>query len=122
MEELREGCTSLRGHVAWEWPRACTYWQDDKVRELSQDLGCKSYDFDGCRFNLRSRVKKTYGSLLKKPWRIMSTCEEFWRLCLKCNHKKEEHVRVQGKDTRNTESYTDELVHSIHTCWGCHCA
>ena len=113
---VADACLANGGRIAIEWPRACTYWHDRKVKAAMRKWGLETHRFDGCRYNLRSQVAATRGKLLRKPWSIASNCEDMWRIALPCNGL-HEHTRTQGQDTRLTEGYTDELVDQIHACW-----
>ena len=36
--ELADLCWSLGGHVAWEWPRNCSKWSDERVVQLIAEV------------------------------------------------------------------------------------
>ena len=114
---VAEACRLNGGKVAFEWPRGCTYWRDRKVIAFLKRTGMQLFDFDGCMYGLRSRARKTEGKLLRKPWRIASDCDAFQRLCRKCDHDPKQHAKVEGTDTKLTESYTDELAQGVIDCW-----
>ena len=80
-------------------------------------FGLQQYRVDGCMYNLRSEAPKTHGLRLYKPWVIASNVDEFRFMQRKCNHDRDDHVRIAGRDTKLTEGYTDELVDEIHGCW-----
>ena len=96
--------------------RACTS-HDDRVKRAMARWGLQVYDLDGCRFGLVSQAAATRGKLLRKPWRIASDCDDFWRIAYKCVHHHSQHCKTQGADTKRTESYTDALADGIHLCW-----
>ena len=105
------------GRIALEWPKACTYWKWPRVQAFLKRYALQPYVFDGCAYNLVSQAAATKGKPIRKSWCIASNCESFRRLCRSCTHNAHEHVRLQGADTRVSESYTDELVTSIHSAW-----
>ena len=117
---VADRCRANGGRIAIEWPRACMYWRDNRVKRAMARWGLEVYDLDGCRYGLVSQATATRGKLLRKPWRIASDCDEFWRLAFKCNHPAHAHCKTAGSDTKLTESYTDELADGIHMCWDRH--
>ena len=118
---VADACRANGGRLALEWPKGCAYWRENKVKAFLARLDMRMYHLDGCMYDLRSQAPKTRGILLRKPWTIASDCEEFQRLCRACSHAPSEHVKTQGTDTVLTESYTDDLAHGIHECWGNAC-
>ena len=71
-------------------------------------------------FGLTSQVAKTQGLALRKPWTIATTCDQFMGLGRLCDGS-HSHTRIQGRDTKLTEAYTDELADAIHQCWRKQC-
>ena len=116
-EAVAAACVANGGHIAIEWPQSCSYWKVPRVRSFIKRYALQSVSFDGCAYGLVSQVAATAGRPIRKPWCIASNCEAFQRLCRACDHRPHEHVRLQGTDTKLSESYTDELVHAIHECW-----
>ena len=120
-EIVAKACHANGGKIAIEWPKGCTYWKDSRVIALIERFALCSYALDGCMYGLRSVVRKTRGKFLRKPWIIMSDCDDFWRIENRCNHDRRAHVRIQGADAKLTEGYTDQMADRIHLCWECHC-
>ena len=115
-------CGEIQRHghqVAIEWPRFCSYWKATKVIALLNRYGFVHAEFDGCMFNLYSRVHE--GVLIKKPWRISTTSRAIHAVFndRKCSggHK---HTPCQGQDTKFTENYTEEMVKTLHVAWQKH--
>ena len=115
--KVAAACRANGGRIAIEWPRRCEYWHWPMVRRFLKTYGLAPFIFDGCRYGLRSKIRSTYGRLLKKPWRIDADCPQFARLCRRCNHHHSDHVPIKSADTRPTEDYTDSLVAEIHAAW-----
>ena len=117
---VAETCIAQGGQVAIEWPRSCTYWRRPEVKACLIKWGCSPVHFDGCMYGLVSQQARTQGQPLRKPWTIASTTDAFQRLRRKCNGA-HSHARIEGSDTRITESYTDDLADAVHDCWAHHC-
>ena len=113
---VADACRANGGQVAFEWPRGCTYWREVKVKSFLKRSAMQTYAFDGCMYGLRSQRPRAEGKLLRKPWCIAATSDAFQRLCRKCCHDPKQHAKVEGSDTKLTESYTDELAHGIISC------
>ena len=108
------------GKIAMEWPRGCRYWKYDFVIEFLAELNMACVSFDGCMLNLRSKSSQ---ELIKKPWQIATNCEELVKsfhgfLC----DKSHSHVPCAGQNTRETESYSYEMVQTIHKAFAKHVA
>ena len=114
---VAEACRAHGGNIAFEWPRGCTYWNDRRVRTFLKKFNLKKYNMDGCEFGLVSKATKTEGMMLKKPWRIASDVEQFWRMERMCTHTPGSHAKTQGIDTKLGEGYTDEFAKMVHLCW-----
>jgi hypothetical protein len=115
--KVAAACRANGGRIAIEWPRRCEYWRWPSIQRFLKVYDLAPFVFDGCRYGLRSTIRKTYGRLLKKPWRIDADIPQFQRLCRRCNHHPEDHVPIQSADTKPTESYTDSLVKVLHSAW-----
>jgi hypothetical protein len=113
-------CRQNYGHIAMEWPRACSYWTRPSVLNFVRLNNLVDYDFDGCMYGLCSVVEATLGEPIKKPWRIASDMPEFEMLRRQCTHTPTEHAQCAGKDTKLSEGYTDALARSIHACFALH--
>ena len=114
---VADACMTNGGRIAIEWPRRCSYWKVNYVVSFLKRYALQPTIFDGCAYGLVSQVKASLGRPIRKAWCIASNCEAFGRLCRHCDHQKGEHVRLQGADTKSSESYTDELATAIHACW-----
>jgi hypothetical protein len=98
-----------------EWPNGCSYWKRKDVRALISKHRLKPVTFHGCALGLASIVKATLGLPIKKPWRILTNCDEIVevfvdKICPGC----EEHVTCRGIDANNSENYTPLYVASRH--------
>jgi hypothetical protein len=110
-------CRANGGHIALEWPRACSYWSLDVVRNFASSYALENYDFDGCMYELRSASESTHGRPIKKPWRIASDMPQFSNLRRRCTHGPNEHAPCAGTDTKVSEGYTDALATAVHHCF-----
>ena len=115
--KVAAACDANGGHIAIEWPRACSYWPLKVVQSFVRKHSLINYDFDGCMYGLCSTNGHTLGDPIKKPWRIASNLADFSNLCRRCTHQPSEHVRCAGADTKQSEGYTDALANSIHRCF-----
>ena len=118
---VADACLANGGHIAWEWPKPCTYWRDKRVQAFITRHRLQSVVFDGCAYGVVSQQGSTAGRPIKKSWRVAYSCDAFQALRRPCTHAPGEHVRLQGADTRLSESYTDELASAIHACWRSAC-
>ena len=71
-------------------------------------------------YGLASVQTKTKGQLLRKPWTIASTSNEFTGLRRRCDGS-HDHVKTAGADTKQTEGYTDSLADEIDCRWTRQC-
>ncbi len=118
--KVAAACDANCGHIAIEWPRACSYWSLNVVSDFVRKHSLIIHDFDGCMYGLCSTNVNTPGDPIKKPWRIASNLTEFSNLRRKYTHQPSEHVPCAGVDTKRSEGYTDELATSIHRCFASH--
>ena len=115
-QTVADACVSNGGHVAIEWPKSCMYWRHRKVQSSLRRWGCISHHLDGCMYGLVSDAAGTRGLPLRKSWTISSNADGFKHIALQCD-RTHEHVRIQGSDTKRTESYTPALADRVHYCW-----
>jgi hypothetical protein len=113
LEIVAKAIDDIGGKIAIEWPRGCSYWHLPKVEKFAYRYQLEKTMVTGCMVNLRSAVN---GELIAKPWKIMCNSRGVSEMLrgLVCNHPTESHTPCAGKDTRKTESYTDEMVRLIH--------
>ena len=111
----------LGGYIAIEWPKLCAYWQEADVLSFVQVQGLQSVYLDGCMFGLVSKHGQSMGTPIRKPWRVDTNspvlCQHLARVC-DGSHR---HAVCQGKDTKDSEGYTDELVATIHEAFEAQC-
>ena len=111
----------MKGTIAIEWPKACTYWNFPCVKKFCKKYDFKFTNFDGCQYGLTSISERTRGNPIKKPWRVACTRHEMMiDLDMTCHGKGGlcttgvPHAKCQGLDTKTTEGYTDMIVKNIH--------
>jgi len=115
-ELLAQAIVDRRGDVCIEWPKGCSYWKLPKVRAFLARYQMLDAIFHGCMFNLQSVVHA--GKHILKPWRISTTSHAIYavfnnRLC----DKTHDHVPCAGRDTKQTERYSNEMVKALHVSW-----
>jgi len=93
-----------------EWPRRCTYWQDNKFRAFMRKHKGTDALFDGCAYGLTSRS----GYPIQKPWRVhcINSClpELLYKRC-RGDH---DHEWAQGSETLRTQHYPKAVVEIVH--------
>jgi hypothetical protein len=99
--------------LAFEWPRWCALWQQQRVTDMLRNFGLHFAQFDGCAMNLRSAK----GNLMYKPWSIATDSIEIHneldgKLC--STLPPHAHQPVQGEETKGTENYTWMMCDYIH--------
>ena len=100
--------------VCFEWPKDCMYWKYHDVQALFFGFGFVSCRRDGCCDGMVSVNKKTLGLPLLKPWRIVSNSRVLCHsMQARCN-KSHQHARVQGQDTKLSESYKPSFAFDFH--------
>ena len=113
---LRKG-----GRVAIEWPANCAYWHDKRVRAFVKAHGLDKARCRGCAVGIVDDA----GIPMPKPWHI-ATNDTFLYEALTCPCPGPDvhpvHATTQGKYTKGTENYTDEMVRLIHHGWRQSCA
>jgi hypothetical protein len=99
------------GTISFEWPRACTLWQEPEVKAFITEFQLKKVDFDGCAVGLVS----TSGEPLLKPWRIHTDNLSVLRALIdKRCQKKHAHGIIAGRETAKSASYPPELCVLLH--------
>ena len=96
-----------------EWPRFCSYWQEQRVSQFLKDMHFKHTDFDGCMYGLVSRREGTDGLPVRKPWRIafiISTIDKHLNLLCDGSHP---HVPCNGLDAIYSPGYTLVVCHAV---------
>ena len=113
MVKLASLLLNKNGRIAIEWPQNCDYWAYDEVQSFIQKWNLKTCIFHGCMYGLVAQRKSCQGIPIKKPWKIVTNCEQIRkRMCITCD-RSHEHARCEGVDTRRTEQYTDQMVSTI---------
>ena len=93
-----------------ELPRGCDYWNDERMKCMINGTDSYIHDFDGCMYGLTTQ----FGDQripIKKPWRIVSWGVKFG-LHKKCD-RNHEHGKCEGRETRVTQTYTNQIVDII---------
>ena len=91
-----------------ELPRGCDYWHDKRMTDLLGGTEHVVHSFDGCMYGLKS----SYSAKplpIKKPWKIVSWNIDFPELHLTCD-RSHEHVECAGRETKQTQTYTPQIV------------
>ena len=101
-----------------EWPKACAYWKNPQVIRAIGDY--YTTEVHGCAMGLRSINRKDFGLLIKKPWRLDCSDEDFLEPMSTCrceNMETHDHAKCEGKNTTYSEGYTDEMARLVHLCF-----
>ena len=105
---------SVGAVIVIEWPRACRYWHNDRVKRAMRKFELELYDFDGCMYGVTSILPKILGTPIKKPWRIATNCPIIGNaFSVKCDGS-HSHTLCEGGDTKQTENYTRRLADRFH--------
>ena len=100
------------GRVAIEWPASCANWHEKRARAFVKAHQLDKARCRGCAVGVVDDV----GTPMPKPWHI-ATNDSFLFEALSCPCPGPDvhpvHATVQGKYTKGTESYTDEMVNLI---------
>ena len=101
--------------LAWEWPRACSYWREPSIATLHVNSFPFCCDVHGCMVGLTSINQSDVGRPMKKAWQIRSNrrvfCEQLHIVC----DRSHIHAHVEGgKNTRQTERYTPIFADRVH--------
>ena len=93
-----------------ELPRGCDYWHDERMRCMIDGTDSHIHDFDGCMYGLTTQFGG-HRTPIKKPWRIVSWGVKF-DLHKKCD-RKHDHGKCEGRETKVTQTYTNQIVDII---------
>ena len=101
------------GVVVNEWPVQCNYWKRGDVVKEFESIMKSEVKIHGCALGLKSIVYPDM--FIKKPWKLASSCPAFLEPFRKfiCD-KSHDHTPCAGKDTKNTESYTDMFAKLVN--------
>ena len=87
------------------------------VQELIDKYNLDKFKITGCALGLIDEK----GTPIRKGWTIATNekylVEGFRGKICPGKHVHPEHRKVEGKYTKETERYTDEMVHIIHKSW-----
>ena len=110
-------CNKHGGKVAIEWPTGCSYWKLPEVKGFMSYLCLKQAQCHGCALGLTDKD----GKPIKKPWTIATNDANLHKSLnkMQCPGKlaHPEHTRLEGKLTKLSEEYTDDMVKIIHRAW-----
>ena len=108
--------------IAWEWPLACAYWQLPEIKELTAQFSLASYRMDGCMLGVKSINTKDFGAPMRKSWRIRTNRPSIGEaLTIRCCGGHEHALVEGGKNTRQTERYTEAFAQRVHRAFSsCH--
>ena len=121
LERIESEIRRVGAKMAIEWPRHCAYWHWDCVQEFLARNDLHSVNMDGCAYGLVARYGSLKGQPIKKPWRIATNMPELrQRLSRRCACTSA-HAPCEGRDTSETEAYTDEMAEQIHRAFRDHC-
>ena len=114
-EQVATECLRCGGHVAIEWPRACSYWREDAVTSFVSKHGFSRVTFDGCALGL---VSNRTGLPIKKPWAVLTSCPQLVSALqvFVCPGPvvHSTHQPCAGSETKATEGYTPKLASIVH--------
>ena len=110
-------CKKFGGKIAIEWPVQCDYWNWPMVKDLVDDYELLKVNITGCSLGLTD----DNGVPMRKGWTI-ATNDKYIREGFADKHCPGKdvhpyHAKVEGKYTKKTEEYTDEMVGIIHKSW-----
>ena len=103
--------------VVIEWPKACAYWREKKVKKFIKEMGLTRVEWHGCAYRLRPSAPGVVGrgEYLKKPWILATNCPHiaaaFNRTCPGTSDK-HKHIKCAGKNTKPTENYNTEIANT----------
>ena len=118
---VAEYVTKIGGFIAMEWPRQCAYWQEQEVQDFILKYGLVSVHLDGCMFGLVSKHGRNAGQPIRKPWRVDTNSPALAQQLSRVCDGSHTHVPCQGRDTKSTEGYTDEIVDTVHDAFRAQC-
>ena len=93
-----------------ELPRGCDYWHDERMRCMIDGTDSHIHDSDGCMYGLTTQFGG-HRTPIKKSWRIVSWGVKF-DLHKKCDQK-HDHGKCEGRETKVTQTYTNQIVDII---------
>ena len=122
-EIVARRCWQAGGHIAIEWPRGCSYWHEPAVIAFLSKYDMQLCKFSGCSLGL---VSTRNGLPIRKPWTVATTCKQLREDLIKhaCPgiEAHPQHQPCEGRDTKLTENYTDEMVRVIHDAFRQSCS
>ena len=110
-------CDRHGGKICIEWPTNCAYWKLPRVKEFIEMYHLQTVNIHGCALGLANEQ----GVPIKKPWTIATNDGYIHDVFTdkKCpgpiSHPV--HQKTEGKYTKPTEGYTDEMVSLVHKAW-----
>ena len=96
--------------IVIEWPQQCDYWRESCVIHFMTKHCLVRTHVHGCAYGLVSRFGNTKGMPIKKPWSLAINDPKMRDALYKTCDRQHEHAPCAGRDTRETEGYTDLLV------------
>ena len=110
--EIAEIAIKRGAMVIIEWPKGCAYWNNMKVKNFLRKHEFDETFIDGCMYGLVASSGNEVGTPIRKPWRLAHRGLRFTPDLKTCDHS-HSHTPCQGKNTKDTESYTDRMVQTI---------
>ena len=115
LRNLRVVATEVRaggGTISFEWPRHCSLWKEQPVRDFIEEFQLRKVDFDGCAVGL----VPTKGEPLLKPWRSFTDNRSLLTALIdqRCN-KQHQHGVIAGSETARTACYPPPLCILLHS-------
>ena len=99
------------GEIAFEWPRYSTGWHEKLTQRWMNEFKTQTVVLDGCSQDLRS-IKT--GELIKKPWRLETTCESLASAFQNCLCTGDHiHTPCEGSETKRTGFYPMKMAKRI---------
>ena len=100
------------GDISFEWPTACTMWNDPEVMNMIDRFSLNKVNMHGCAAGLKSSKS---GLPVKKPWTIATTAPSVIEELSKFQCPGHDaHQACQGNEVKKTEAYTPQMAAAIH--------
>ena len=121
LERIESEILRVGAKIAIEWPKGCAYWKWETVQAFILRNRLNSVILDGCAFGLVAKHGSLKGFPIRKPWRVATNMPELrLRLDRRCACTSV-HAPCEGRDTSETEAYTDTMAEQIHLAFRDHC-
>jgi hypothetical protein len=109
--KVAAACRSNDGHIALEWPRGCSYWNEEPIKDFAREYALIDYDFDGCEYGLRSTAPATLGKPSRNHGVLHPTCRSL--------HHYAAPARTRTTSMQDARATTRRKPKATPTNWHC---